>query len=223
MVETGMMVYDGAAGVNGGHVTIRAHGSILGVGLINVKTHGEKGHDGQKGGEGDAGNKGYDIPNAVAPDTSIWYRNMTVGISRYPGQDGSRKFPPEGGYSNEISGKGGDGGIPGLGGEGGEGGDVTFVDSERTWLQIQRGTGRSDTPLKESLVIRVSSFNNELGKDAPGSSGGPGGQPGKRGLDEVKSKSSFWVGTTSTVCSIDVDSKEFRNAFSGLRLDLLHF
>jgi hypothetical protein len=206
---------DGAAGVNGGHITIRAHDSILGVGLISVKTHGEKGHDGQKGGNGDEGNKGYDTPNADAPDTSIWCRNMTVGISRYPGQDGRRKFPPEGGYPNEISGKGGDGGIPGLGGEGGEGGDVTFIDSERTWLQIQRGTGKLETPLKGSLVIRVSSFNNEFGKDAPGSSGGPGGQPGKRGLDEVKSKSSCFHTTTSTVCSIDVDSNEFQNAFLG--------
>ena len=96
---------DGPAGFNGGHVTIRAHGSIVGGGVITVKTHGEKGHDGQIGGDGDEGHKGFNVPNAEAPDTSPWYRNMTVGISRYPGQDENRKFPPEGGYPNEISGE----------------------------------------------------------------------------------------------------------------------
>ena len=203
---------DGFAGFNGGHITIRAQGSIIGGGAVTVKTHGEKGHDGQIGGDGDAGHKGYPVPNADAPDTSIWYRYMTVGISRYPGQDQNRLFPPEGGYPNELSGNGGDGGISGLGGEGGEGGDVNIVDSEQK-LSVPHGGGDSEHRLKDRLLIRISSVNSEIGKDPSGSRGGPGGQPGQRGLDKVKSKSSFWVKTRSTVCTIDVDSKEFQNAF----------
>ena len=111
-----------------------------------------------------------------------------------------------------LVGNGGDGGISGLGGEGGEGGDVNFFDCKQPH-SIERGKGDIEHHLTNGLLIRISTVNNEFGKDAPGSKGGPGGKPGQRGLDEVKSTPSFYHGTDSTVCTIDADSDEFNNAF----------